>query len=68
MFDQVLIRSGAAEAERWVAADLHIHSVYSGGCLTPAEIIGEAQQRLLEVAAIADHFQVKGALEGKQLA
>lgn len=68
MSDHFLIHSGVAESERWVTADLHIHSVYSGGCLTPAEILYEAQQRLLEAAAIADHFQVRGALEGSRLA
>lgn len=68
MFDYFPIQSGITDVERWVVADLHIHSIYSGGCLTPAEILHEAQQRLLEVAVVADHFQVKGAIEGRQLA
>lgn len=52
---------------RWVTADLHIHSVYSDGGFTPARILKYAASHFLDVVAIADHSEVKGALEGKAL-
>lgn len=53
---------------RWVTADLHIHSVYSDGGFTPAQILKYAELHFLDVVAIADHSEIKGALEGKALA
>ncbi len=53
---------------RWVTADLHIHSIYSDGGFTPAEIIKYAAAHFLDAIAIADHSEIKGALEGKTFA
>lgn len=53
---------------RWVTADLHVHSVYSDGGFTPAQILKYAAFHFLDAVAIADHSEIKGALEGKALA
>ena len=53
---------------RWVAADLHIHSSYSGGSLTPAELLVMAGMQLLEIIGFADHGQVEGVFEGERMA
>lgn len=53
---------------RWVTADLHIHSVYSDGGFTPAQILKYSASHFLDAIAIADHSEIKGALEGKALA
>lgn len=53
---------------RWVSTDLHIHSIYSDGGFTPAQILKYAAFHFLDVIAISDHSEVKGALEGKTLA
>jgi hypothetical protein len=51
---------------RWVTADLHVHSSYSGGSLTPPELLVLAGAQLLEAIGIADHEQVEGAVEGER--
>lgn len=53
---------------RWVTVDLHIHSIYSDGGFTPAQILKYATAHFLDAVAIADHSEIKGALEGKTLA
>jgi hypothetical protein len=53
---------------RWVSIDLHVHSVYSGGTLTPLEILNEAGSALLDAVAISDHNEVRGAIEGQIIA
>lgn len=40
--------------------DLHIHTIYSDGILTPQEIIQQASQIGLEAVAITDHDSVDG--------
>ncbi|MGE5583679.1 MAG: hypothetical protein ACM3X9_14260 [Bacillota bacterium] len=50
---------------RWVVVDLHVHSTYSGGGLTPQEILETAQGLLMDGVAIADHYQTQGAQEGE---
>ncbi len=52
----------------WLIADLHIHSIYSGGSLSPAEILKCAHTQLLDVVAISDHDEIKGAQEGQAIA
>lgn len=53
--------------------DLHTHSVYSDGTLTPAEIIKEATELGLSAVALCDHNTVDGvaefliAAEGKEI-
>lgn len=53
---------------RWIAADFHIHSIYSDGGFSPARILKYAALHFLDAIAIADHSEIKGALEGKSLA
>lgn len=60
-------KSGFQFEERWVTVDLHVHSVYSGGELTPGEILKSVQTALLDAVAICDHNEVKGALEAQSI-
>jgi hypothetical protein len=53
---------------RWVTADLHIHSIYSDGGFTPAEILKYGASHFIDAVAIADHSEIKGAMEAKALA
>lgn len=48
--------------------DLHIHSYYSDGTMSPQEIITKAKAKGLAKIAITDHNEIKGALEAKRLA
>jgi len=43
-----------------MAVDLHIHSIYSDGTLTPRRIVQEAIRAELTAIAIADHDTVEG--------
>lgn len=43
--------------------DLHIHSVYSDGLLTPEQIVAEAKGRELELVALTDHDTLDGIPE-----
>lgn len=49
-------------------ADLHIHSTYSDGSLTPAEIVALAAQKGLLAIAITDHDSVEGVEPARQAA
>lgn len=53
---------------KWLSADLHIHSIFSGGTHQPEEILRFAQTHFLDVVAICDHDEVTGAVAAKQLA
>ncbi len=53
---------------RWITADLHVHSIYSDGGFTPTQILNYGAVHFLDAIAIADHSEIKGALEGKALA
>ena len=44
--------------------DLHLHSTFSDGALTPAELVAVAQARGVGVIAIADHDSVAGIKDG----
>lgn len=48
--------------------DLHTHSVYSDGTLTPAELLNRAQENGVSLFSITDHDLVEGTLEGARLA
>lgn len=48
-------------------ADLHIHSTYSDGLLTPSEIVKHAIQLNLTTIAITDHDSVSGIKEAIKL-
>lgn len=47
--------------------DLHIHSIYSDGTLSPAEIVARAVENGLTGIAVCDHNVVKGSLEAETL-
>lgn len=44
-------------------ADLHIHSYYSDGTLTPQDIIDIALSRKIDIIAITDHNELNGSRE-----
>ncbi len=44
-------------------ADLHVHSRYSDGTLTPLELAEEAARNGVSLLALADHDEVRGSLE-----
>lgn len=48
--------------------DLHMHSTYSDGTLTPAELIGEAVRRKLTAIALTDHDTTQGVPEFQRAA
>ena len=49
-------------------ADMHIHSVYSDGSLTPAEIVRTARANGVQLISVCDHNEVRGTLETVTLA
>src|SRR6266545_6939814 len=52
------------QEERLSRADLHIHTTVSDGMATVAEILAFAEdETALDVIGIADHDQVRGALD-----
>ncbi len=48
--------------------DLHLHTYYSDGRFSPAEVIAAAQQRGLSTLAICDHDNLRGSREAAPLA
>lgn len=48
-------------------ADIHIHTTYSDGLSTPAQVIRFAEKSGLDLIAITDHDSVAGALEARDL-
>jgi predicted metal-dependent phosphoesterase TrpH len=44
-------------------ADLHIHTTYSDGAASPAQVVARAIQLGLSVIAVTDHDQINGAIE-----
>jgi hypothetical protein len=49
-------------------ADLHCHSTFSDGSLTPTQLVARAVQRGLEVIALTDHDCTDGLAEGLEAA
>lgn len=49
-----------------MSADLHIHTTFSDGTLTPAEIVREAKKAGLKTIAITDHDVVDGIEEARR--
>lgn len=47
-------------------ADLHCHSIYSDGTLTPTEVVDLAHQNQVELFALTDHDSVAGLVEARQ--
>jgi len=46
--------------------DLHMHSTFSDGTLTPAQLVERAKQNKIQVMAITDHDNVDGLKEGRK--
>jgi len=49
-------------------ADMHIHSLYSDGSYSPAEIVRRARASGVELISVCDHNEVRGTLEAEPLA
>lgn len=49
-------------------ADMHIHSMYSDGSHSPAEIVRIARASGVELISICDHNEIRGTLEAEPLA
>lgn len=51
-------------------AELHCHSIYSknDGVLTPEQIVAVAKKKKIDIIAITDHNEIKGALELQKIA
>lgn len=47
--------------------DMHMHTNFSDGVKTPAELIEYAKQRHLDIMSINDHDTVKGVLNVKTM-
>lgn len=56
-----------ASDERWISIDFHVHSIYSGGSLSPSEILNYSNQLLLDAVAISDHHEIRGSVEGQHI-
>jgi hypothetical protein len=48
--------------------DLHVHSVFSDGTLSPAEVVAEAAGRDVRLVAITDHDTTEGLAEAQESA
>ena len=48
-------------------ADLHIHSYFSDGILSPKQILDEVIKTSLKSIAITDHDNIKGSMEVKKI-
>ncbi len=53
----------AGPGRRWLASDLHTHTVHSDGALTVAELAALAVSRGLDVVAVTDHNTISHHLE-----
>lgn len=47
-------------------ADLHIHSSYSDGCLSPEEIVREAKEKNIQYISITDHDTISSQFVTKE--
>lgn len=48
-----------------MAADLHVHSTVSDGCLSPCELVDLAKQKGLSAIALTDHDSTEGVAEAE---
>lgn len=61
--------NGHRYVQNWGKADLHIHSAAGDGIPTPKEILDYVDEVVgLDVIAITDHDEIKGAHEARELA
>ena len=51
-----------------MSIDLHMHSVYSDGVWTPAELVKSAKEKQLSAIALTDHDTIAGLQETRVLA
>ena len=51
-----------------INADLHCHSHYSDGVLSPTEVLGLAAANDVELLALTDHDSTQGLAEAQQMA
>ena len=51
-----------------IQRDLHCHSTYSDGVLTPAQVVVRAAERGVDVLALTDHDDVHGLPEAREAA
>lgn len=49
-------------------ANLHLHTIYSDGIMTPRQILAAAKKRGFGIVAITDHNEIKGTLKAFDLA
>jgi predicted metal-dependent phosphoesterase TrpH len=49
-------------------ADLHVHSGWSDGAQSPETVVLAAARRYLDVVAITDHDEIRGALRAREFA
>lgn len=49
-----------------MSIDLHMHSVYSDGALTPAELVKSAQEKQLSAISLTDHDTISGLKEARE--
>ena len=47
--------------------DLHLHSHYSDGSFSPAEVIQKCKARGVEIVSLTDHENTGGILEAKEV-
>ncbi len=48
--------------------DLHLHSLYSDGDLSPSEVVKRAKKENISVLSLTDHDSISGLLEAKETA
>ena len=48
--------------------DLHCHSSFSDGTLTPTEVVARASERGVRVLALTDHDELDGLNEAREAA
>ena len=51
-----------------MSIDLHIHSVYSDGAWTPAELVKDAKEKQLSAISLTDHDTIAGLVEARKQA
>ena len=51
-----------------MSIDMHMHSVYSDGAWTPAELVRDAKEKQLSVISLTDHDTIAGLCEARKQA